>query len=396
MLYNINSLLINMTFHITYYVMSHVSRIISSVFLSLRESSSMSSPPTPEDPDDDNNMISQTGAPGKHFKDQRFTYWHNHNKVVKHINSGKGAELDIINSTLFSVASVTEDHMEICRQILNDAITVDMPYPNTSKSIAFTEVGGSANSAQSKLPKVPGCYLISHEDRSYIGQAVHLGKRVREHAAMNTTSSLATWIGSVPQEVKVTLYRLPAQDSFKGLNVREFLCVLELYLFLDNSGTTENKSYVPTAGVMNTPETLAKHLALVGVAVFIYRQEIDGTLTYLYHSLGMRVFAREFGVGKSYVGNIMSRGGWYRSTMLFSKVDLLPGSTPTMTLSELKAYHTTLGKTVPRSDNPQIMATHKVTGEALRYSNRIEMKKALGDKRREYAVQAVYSSTMSI
>jgi hypothetical protein len=57
------------------------------------------------------------------------------------------------------------------------------------------------------------------------------------------------------------------EASFEGLWVRQFLCVLELYLFSDNSGTTANKSYVPTAGVTDMPETLAKHLAAVGAAL---------------------------------------------------------------------------------------------------------------------------------
>jgi hypothetical protein len=57
------------------------------------------------------------------------------------------------------------------------------------------------------------------------------------------------------------------EASFEGLNVRQFLCVLELYLFLDDSGTTEHKSYVPAAGVMNMPETPAKYLATVGAAL---------------------------------------------------------------------------------------------------------------------------------
>lgn len=51
---------------------------------------------------------------------------------------------------------------------------------------------------------------------------MHLGKRVREHAGKAQSSSLVKCISSVPQNIKVTLYLIPVQNYYDGLDQQEF------------------------------------------------------------------------------------------------------------------------------------------------------------------------------
>lgn len=50
---------------------------------------------------------------------------------------------------------------------------------------------------------------------------------------------------------------------------------------------------------MNTPESIAKHLAKTASSLYTYAKQSNGPLKYLYYSTSVRGFARDFGVGKS-------------------------------------------------------------------------------------------------
>nr|ATX62008.1 hypothetical protein [Tremella fuciformis] len=324
-------------------------------------------------------LIKQTGSQASHLRDQRLAYWRNHNAIVKHVNRGLGISMDLMNKVLFTYPAITEQHMQMCWDITQNGVTTSLPYPHTDQS-RFTAVGGKSNpyEQRSDSTKIPGCYLITDGTDSYIGQAVHLGKRVREHAAQYSNNT-STMVGSTPNDsVKVTLFVVPRQDSYYGLTLSEFLCVLELYLFLHFGLPTLNKSYVPTPGVMNTPEGITKHLEKTARALFIYRKLTNGSLQYLYYSQSQRGFMRDFGVGKSWVNNIYTRSdGWIRGTMLLSPIDLLPGDKPAMTLQELIEFRKELEAVVPKGRDHAISATHKETGKMLFFKTNRARTKAL-------------------
>lgn len=113
-------------------------------------------------------MIKQTGAPGKLLQDQRLAYWRNHNKVVNHIKEQKGVDKAFINSILFSNFTLNDNHITICEKIVADAIVLDLPYPNTLRSSNFSKIRGSASTSTGQQNKVPGCYYITDNVRSYI------------------------------------------------------------------------------------------------------------------------------------------------------------------------------------------------------------------------------------
>lgn len=122
----------------------------------------------------------------QYHKQQRKMYWQKHNVIVKHIKSGKGVDIDLMNSVLFDDIMVTKDVLSICESI--KPITVPLPYPGVETN--FTQLAGSANAASAR--SVPGCYDIRQGTQSYIGQSTRLGKRVREHSELH----LACLIGS--------------------------------------------------------------------------------------------------------------------------------------------------------------------------------------------------------
>jgi hypothetical protein len=84
---------------------------------------------------------------------------------------------------------ILPEHIILCENIYKNKIIVKLPYPNTTRSVEFTKLVGSASYSSSSLP-IRGCYKIIYGEDSYIGQSVRLGKRVREHASINITSSL--------------------------------------------------------------------------------------------------------------------------------------------------------------------------------------------------------------
>lgn len=122
---------------------------------------------------------------------------------------------------------------------------------------------------------------------------------------------------------------------------------------------------------MNTPASVQKYLDKTGVNVYVYTKERNGSLIYLYYSSSSRAFIRDFGVGKSYLSNLYSRSeGWYKNTILFSKVNLLPGVLPTITIDELKTHYELVKMSVPRPDNRQLVAIHKITGVERHFGNK--------------------------
>lgn len=328
-------------------------------------------------------LTAQTGSPGDHFKSQRATYFENHTKVLNHIKDGKGVSKDLINEVLFVKPIVTDDHIALCDKLFSGAVTVTLPYANTSHSTHFTTLAGSADASRSELGKVPGCYYIFDKSsgRGYIGHTVHLGKRVREHTNGSLpVTSLQGWVSEMRQNDSglVSLYRIPVQDNFNGLSQVEFLCVLEMYLFLVHA-PTENRTLVATPGVMQSPQANSKHAAKMNKILYVYKLEDNGELTYLYTSPSSRGFCRDLGVSKSFISSVMARtDGWFRETILFTYDDLLPGQVPSMTMEQLQQLHSDLKDTKAFKSRPQLVVTNTETGEVTLFPTRAHMERAIG------------------
>jgi GIY-YIG catalytic domain. len=133
-------------------------------------------------------------------------------------------------------ARINKKHFELCVSLYKNPITLDLPIPHTDKISDFSKVAGVENldSLRKSGKFVPGCYRIygigNSPDMCYIGQALHLGLRVKQHAkgSNKNTSDFCMNLGN---KGKVDLFILPGLENIpKGLSISEFLCVLEQYL----------------------------------------------------------------------------------------------------------------------------------------------------------------------
>jgi hypothetical protein len=144
--------------------------------------------------------------------------------------------LKIINEVLCFTSEITQAHFDLCSSIFERRITLDLPKPHTNKVAKFSKIAGVENleSIKKSGKYVSGCYRIwglnSSEDYCYIGQAKHLGLRIKDQAKGNNKNTRDFCI-SLGDQAKVDLFILPPIQSIpSGLTITEFLCVLEQYL----------------------------------------------------------------------------------------------------------------------------------------------------------------------
>lgn len=200
----------------------------------------------------------------------------------------------------------------------------------------------------------------------YIGHSLRLGKRVKEHAK-TLESNTASFLEKLGDNAGVFLFVVTPEVKSKlnGLPLKEFLCVLEQYLFMYYFPAI-NRSQVATAGVLQSPQAVAKLRAKIGDVVHIYTGDkkdssVPLVLVYSYPSAG---FASTDLLGYERLGvrNILRRGGWYRDRLFFSKSLLPHAKENLMLLEDLKS----LVNDIKRSPGPavvEVLDTH--TGEVL-------------------------------
>lgn len=321
---------------------------------------------------------------------QNSIYWEKHQKVKNYVKTGKTSNVDIMNEVLFETSVVNQKHLDLCANIIENSKKVDLPIAGTPSSAAFTPIGGVNNpyNARSTAPKVSGCYQIIGPDGSnYVGQAAHLGKRVREHGNGGITSSIKNIENK--EQAKVEVYLLPEIESYHGLTIVEFLSVLELYLFITFKPTI-NKSYVPTPGFIHNWETIEKIKLVLSKPVYIYKLNGDN-MTLLFTAQSGRQLMRDLGVSNSILSNIFSRSnGWYRDTLLFTLE--YTDDIPTMNIEEFKAEFI-LTKAIARKSvvtetdvmrsrtalqSANVILTNTKTGEILEYQSLREASSAVG------------------
>lgn len=183
------------------------------------------------------------------FKPQDKEYWKNHDKIVDHISSGKGMCKDLFNDVLFIKPIVTDKHIALCDTLLAQKYVLPLPFIDTPNYLLFQSVFNTRYVSQTI--HTPGCYRIldTENGSSYVGQSKSLGARVDDHVNSAKSRYLNSWIIELHSKNTglVEMYRLPTQDRYHGLTLRQFLSVMEMYLFLVHN-PSENRSFLALPG----------------------------------------------------------------------------------------------------------------------------------------------------
>lgn len=109
---------------------------------------------------------------------------------------------------------------------------MDLPIPHTNKVAVFSKIAGVENleSLKKSGNSIPGCYRIwglnRPDDLSYIGQAKHLGTRVKQHAKGNNLNT-RDFCFELGDSAKVDLFLLSSINHIPSeLSIPKLLCVL--------------------------------------------------------------------------------------------------------------------------------------------------------------------------
>lgn len=235
-----------------------------------------------------------------------------------------------IIQTVLEYDNVTDEHISLCEEITSNPIVLSLPVPNTEHVLPFAAVAGPENS-KDPAKRTPGCYLIKPKgddnmSNSYVGQSVHTGNRVKDHANGKDPRT-AKFVESMQGNGEVLLFLLSPEVLSKlpeGLTLTQFLCVLEQYLFFKYRPCI-NAAFVAKPGIPWTEQATAQHRAATGEPVYIYRSiESDqaSELELVYTADSMGHVSELFGYERTWLKNVMKRGGWYRQSVFFSKVPL--------------------------------------------------------------------------
>lgn len=130
-----------------------------------------------------------------------------------------------------AVGTVTEDIITLCANIYENSTIHNVPYANTNASTEFTSVAGPHTTKDESL-KVPGCYHIFEPTNGlsgYLGQNIHLGRRVRDHANGHHTST-TNFISIIKPRGNVTLFIIEDANTLP-CDVGLFITILEQHLF---------------------------------------------------------------------------------------------------------------------------------------------------------------------
>ena len=232
--------------------------------------------------------------------------------------------------TVLEYDNVTDEHISLCEEMTSNPIVLSLPVPNTEHVLPFAAVAGPENS-KDPAKRTPGCYLIKPKgddnmSNSYVGQSVHTGNRVKDHANGKDPRT-AKFVESMQGNGEVQLFLLTPEVLSKlpeGLTLTQFLCVLEQYLFFKYRPCI-NAAFVAKPGIPWTEQAIAQHRAATGEPVYIYRSiESDqaSELELVYTADSMGHVSELFGYERTWLKNVMKRGGWYRQSVFFSKVPL--------------------------------------------------------------------------
>lgn len=148
---------------------------------------------------------------------------------------------------------------------------------------------------------------------SYVGQSVNLGRRVKVHAKGGDPGT-KRWLKSLGYDLRVTIYLVPPVDLY-GLTLKEFLCVLEQYLFYLEK-PTQNNVYVATPGVLLSPAIIERLRATRAEPVYCYYNSPLGLmLVYKFESKGM--VGPLFGYDRLWIKAVFRYNGSFGGVLIF-------------------------------------------------------------------------------
>lgn len=203
--------------------------------------------------------------------------------VKNEINNNALPSVSNISAALnMSKDVITEEVLALCANV--KTIELGLPVPNTTNVAMFSENVGPENSTT----KIAGCYYIySPTDLdlgSYVGHSIHLGKRVKDHAKGNQTST-GKLVQSVGTSALVRVYIPDPNQLPSYITIEQFILVLEQYLFYTLKPTI-NRALVATPGYSNPDMDNTKHIEKIGKNLFIYY--FDGLNYYYIYSIKSR------------------------------------------------------------------------------------------------------------
>lgn len=278
-----------------------------------------------------------------------------------------------------ATAVITEEHLSICATIVQNPITLALPVPNSSHVLPFAEVAGPENS-KDPSKRTPGCYMISQSGDTnprnvYIGQSVHLGNRVKDHASGKDPRT-ANFVNEMGGQGMVQLFLVTPTilaSMPTGLTTTQFLCVLEQYMFFSYRPLI-NAALVAKAGVSWSQEAIKAHRALLGIPIYVYRKVADGMngpvleLVYIFESMGL--VGPAFGFNRLWMKSILLRGGWFRDTLFFSKVELEDTLNNLMDLKELTVLVDDLKSIPNRTTGMKVLVFNTELGLGQEYGSK--------------------------
>ena len=303
---------------------------------------------------------------------KRENLFRKHNIALNHILKGELVTLDIMRKILeFPYpAEICQEHLELCAKIYNHPIRVPLPIPNTDNVAEFSKIAGPERVSKTKN-EVSGCYYIFGLDLkdSYVGQAKHLGYRVKSHIK-GKKSSVKDIFNILGKRGFVNLY-IVSKDTYipKGLTFFQFITVLEQYLFF-NIKPSLNKLYVAQPGIVWSPETILKHSLKVGKPFYVYKKDREGHMHLIFKLSSRDRLGILLGFERTWAKNILNRTkGWFKDTLFFSFKPIKGSSVSLISLEELRKLVSELILNNPRNSGLKVKITNSKTGEILYYNS---------------------------
>lgn len=244
------------------------------------------------------------------------SFFRRNNIAVNHIQNGGEPSLAIIQTVLAlpPTAIITQEHINLCATISSSPVELSLPVPNSSAVLPFSKVAGPEHPVDA-TKRSPGCYMIIESGEvdprnCYIGHSVHMGGRVKGHAAGRDQRTMQ-FIRDMVDDGLVLLFPItPHLSSITGdLTVVQFLCVLEQYLFFLYRPLV-NGVMVASPGISLSPEAILMHQKLLGTMVYVYQLIAEGMILQLVHVFNSSGSAStSLGFERTWVKGIISRGG---------------------------------------------------------------------------------------
>lgn len=225
-------------------------------------------------------------------------------------------------------SQITDEHLALCLDIYNKRVSMPLPVPNTEYVLPFVNLVGP----EITTDNVPGCYLIKglntgrsnatgiENIESYIGQAKHLGHRVKDHAKKHD-STTKEFVKTLKDRGTVELF-IVRKDVIipEGLSHKQFISLLEQYLIIKLRPTL-NKKLIATPGVMWSPSAIQKHREKIAFPVYIYIKEEDGKLTLIQIFPSGRSVGLNLGMSQGFYRRLKTQtNGWYKEKLLAKKL----------------------------------------------------------------------------